>query len=70
MRDQIAARTVWAYNATRTQILGIYETGIKNFDTANVFVMRSDDNGIPSFQTIQLEHFDTGWRVAYSPDWY
>lgn len=70
VRDEIANRAVTAYGGMRTQLLALYDTGIKNFATAHAFVMRTDDSGVPSFQTIQFEHVEAGWRVSYSPDWY
>jgi hypothetical protein len=69
-RDEIAARAVAAYGTMRTQLLAVYDTGIKNFPTADAYVMRFADSGIPMFAKINLEHLPDGWRVTYSPDWY
>ncbi len=69
-RAEIAERAVSAYGQTQTQLLALYDTGIKNFSTAQAFVMRSEDGGVPTFQTIQLEHVPAGWRVSWSPDWF
>jgi hypothetical protein len=69
-RTEIAARAVAAYGSMRTQVLAVYDTGTKNFATANAFVMRQSDDGIPMFETVNLEHLPVGWRVTYSPDWY
>lgn len=69
-RDEIAARAVNAYGTMSSQILGLYATGTKNFSTAQAFVMRTDEHGVPTFATLQFEHLPVGWRVTYSPDWY
>lgn len=69
-RAEIAERAVHAYDGVRTQILGLYDTDIRNFWTAQAVVMRTDSTGVPTFQTVYLEHVPAGWRVSYSPDWY
>ena len=70
MREEIAARAVDAYTMTRSQVVSILPTGIKNFATAQVVIRRSDERGVATFQTLSLEHFPSGWRVTYGPDWY
>ena len=55
---------------TRTELLALYNTGIKNFSTAQALVMRTADDGVPTFQTLQLEHVPAGWRVSWGPDWF
>lgn len=69
-RDEISARAVAAYGSMSTQLLALYDTGIKNFATASAFVMRVADGIAPRFETIYLEHVPAGWRVSYSEDWY
>jgi hypothetical protein len=69
-RQEIAERAVKAFGTTRTQLLALYDTGTKNFATANAIVMRVSGTTIPQFATINLEHMPVGWRVSYSPDWY
>jgi hypothetical protein len=69
-RSEIALRAVNAFDNVRTQVLGLYDTEIKNFWTAQAFVMRTDSAGVPTFQMVNLEHVPAGWRVSYSPDWY
>jgi hypothetical protein len=70
LRSAIAEQAIEAYSKSRTEVLGLYDTGIKNFWTAKASVKRIDETGIPSFQTIELEHVQVGWRIVYSPDWY
>lgn len=69
-RNAISARAVNAFGSVTTQVLALYDTGIKNFPTAQAFVMRTDNMGIPQFATFQFEQLPIGWRVTYSPDWY
>ncbi len=69
-RAAISDRAVHAYGTTTTHLLGLFDTGTKNFATASAFVMRVADAGLPMFQTIYLEHVPAGWRISYSPDWY
>ena len=69
-RQEISARVVQAFGSSHTQLLALYDTGTKNFATANALVMRTSDDGVPMFSTINLEHMPVGWRVSYSPDWY
>jgi hypothetical protein len=69
-RDEIAARAVAAYGTIRTQLLAVYDTGTKNFPTADAYVMRIADDGNLMFAKINFEHLPVGWRVTYSPDWY
>lgn len=69
-RQEISARVVKAFGSSRTQLLALYDTGTRNFATANALVMRTSDDGAPMFATINLEHMPVGWRVSYSPDWY
>lgn len=69
MRQEISARAVTAFGSSKTQLLALYDTGTKNFATANALVMRTSDDGVPMFSTINLEHMSVGWRVSYSPDW-
>jgi hypothetical protein len=70
VRGDIAERAVTAYGQVHTQLLGLYDTGIKNFSTAQALVMRTEGNELPTFQTIQLEHVPAGWRVSWGPDWF
>jgi len=70
MRAQIADRAVTAFGATTSKVLAIYDTGIKNFSTAQVLVQRTDDHGATTFGTLMFEHVPVGWRVSYGPDWY
>jgi hypothetical protein len=70
LREQISARAVSAYGTTSSKLLAIYETGIKNFSTAQALVQRTDDHGAITFSTVYFEHVPLGWRVSYGPDWY
>jgi hypothetical protein len=70
MRDEIAARAVNAFVATRSEPLAILDTGVKNFRTAQVIVVRQDERRRKFSYTLSLEHVPAGWRVAYGPDWY
>ena len=69
LREDIAARAVNAYGKTKSRVLAIYDTGIKNFSTAQVLVERKDETGTLQFQTLFFER-TAGWRVTYGPDWY
>jgi hypothetical protein len=70
LREQISARAVTAYGATTSKLIAIFDTGIKNFSTAQALVQRTDDHGIATFGTFYFEHVPVGWRVSYGPDWY
>lgn len=69
-RDEVAARAVNAYGTMSSHILGLYATGTKNFTTAQAFVMRLDEHGVPTFAVLHFEHVPLGWRVSYTPEWY
>jgi hypothetical protein len=70
LRAEISERTVDAFGSTQSKVLAIYDTGIRNFSTANVLVQRTDDHGSVTYGTLMMEHVPVGWRVAYGPDWY
>jgi hypothetical protein len=70
MRTEIAARAVEAFVATRSEPLAILDTGVKNFRTALVVVMRQDERRRKFSYALTVEHVPEGWRVAYGPDWY
>jgi hypothetical protein len=70
LREQISQRAVNAYGTTSSTVLAIFNTGIKNFSTAQALVQRTDDHGITTFGTVMFEHVPLGWRVSYGPDWY
>jgi hypothetical protein len=70
LREQISERAVAAYGTTTSKVLAIFDTGMKNFSTAQALVQRTDDHGITTFATVYFEHVQLGWRVSYGPDWY
>jgi hypothetical protein len=70
LREQISARAVTAWGTTSSKLLAIFDTGIKNFSTAQALVQRTDDHGVTTFSTVYFEHVPVGWRVSYGPDWY
>jgi hypothetical protein len=70
VRDTIAGRAVNAFGATQSKVLAIFDTGVKNFSTAQVLVQRTDQGGVTTFGTLLFEHVPLGWRVSYGPDWY
>jgi hypothetical protein len=70
LRVDIAARAVTAYGQTTSKVIALFDTGIKNFSTAQALVQRTDEHGASTFGTLLLEHFPLGWRVTYGPDWY
>lgn len=69
IRQQVSARAVTSLSDVSTQILALYDTGVKNFPTAQAFVMRTDRNGLPTFGTFNFEHLPVGWRMTWGPDW-
>jgi hypothetical protein len=70
LREQISDRAVNAYGTTTSKLLAVFDTGIKNFSTAQALVQRTDDHGVITFGTLLFEHVPLGWRVSYGPDWY
>lgn len=69
-RQDIADRTVDAYQASASYVMRIYATGIQNFTTARVLVRRIDERNTVSFHTLSAEKFPQGWRITYGPDWF
>jgi len=70
MRAQIASRAVSAFGTSTSKVLALYDTGIKNFSTAQALVQRTDEHGVATFDWLMFERFPVGWRVTYGPDWY
>lgn len=70
LREQISDRAVTAYGSTSSKLLALFDTGIKNFSTAQALVQRTDEHGATTFGTVTFERVQLGWRVSYGPDWY
>ena len=70
LRRTVSDRAVAAYGPVSSKVLAVYETGIKNFTTAQALVQRTDERGVSIFSTIYVEHFPVGWRVTWGPDWF
>jgi len=70
LRRTVSDRAVAAYGSVTSKVLAVYETGVKNFTTAQALVQRTDDRGVSIFATLYFEHFPVGWRVTWGPDWF
>ncbi len=70
LRQQISERAVAAFGSTTSKVIAIFDTGTKNFSSAQALVQRIDEGGSTTFQTLMFEHVPDGWRVSYGPDWY
>jgi len=70
LRRDVSQRAVSAFSTMSSKVLAIYETGIKNFTTAQAIVQRTDERGLPIFSTLYFEHLPVGWRVTWGPDWF
>ncbi len=70
MREDIGARTVAAYGVTTTNLMRMYDTGVKNFTSARAIARRVDERGLVTVLNLSLERFPEGWKVTYGADWW
>ena len=69
-RQDIAQRTIDAYQGSTSYVRAIYASGTQNFQTARILVHRLDERRRVSFHTLSAERFPEGWRISYGPDWF
>ncbi len=69
-RQRIATRAVEAFATVQSRILTIYPSGVANFPTASVLILREEGRGVSTALQLQVEHLPVGWRITWSSDWY